>query len=133
MPDPAQVKEVAREYLAEEGADLKAGKGAFLSVDLVHGRIRAYSADEYADITPALVGSGWHMRWPIPQIDNARANALIADTAKHADNLFSMISLRIEPDPHGVILYAGAGTSIDAIQRRCAEEWRTYYEAPRGA
>ncbi|GHI39817.1 MULTISPECIES: hypothetical protein [Streptomyces] len=130
MPNQDQVKEIARDYLAEEGADLEKGRAAFLSVDLVHGRIRAYAADEYADIAPVLVGSGWHMRWPIPPIGNLRANALIADAAKHADNLFNMVSLRIEPDPHGVTLYAGAGTAIDAIQRRCAEEWRTHYEAP---
>ncbi|MEU6467484.1 hypothetical protein [Streptomyces sp. NPDC046976] len=132
MPDPAQVKEIARDYLAEEGVELKAGKTAFLLVDLVHGRIRAYSADEYADIAPVLVGSGWHMRWPIPPISNARANALIADTAKRADNLFKMVSLRVDPDPHGVILYAGAGAAIDAIQRRCAEEWKAYCEVPQG-
>ncbi|WP_093618419.1 hypothetical protein [Streptomyces indicus] len=127
------MKEIAREYLAEEGADLKEGKAAFLSVDLVHGRIRTYSADEYADIAPVLVGIGWHMRWPIPPVDNATANALIADTASHADNLFNMVTVRVEPDPHGVILYAGAGTSIDAIQRRCAREWRAFCEEPRRA
>ncbi|MFJ1664592.1 hypothetical protein [Streptomyces anthocyanicus] len=127
------MKEIARDYLTDEGADLKKGKAAFLSVDLVHGRIRVYSADEYADIAPVLVGSGWHMRWPIPPVGNARANALIADTANHADNLFNGVSLRTEPDPHGVILYAGAGTAIDAIQRRCAREWVDFYESPEGA
>ncbi|GHH56200.1 hypothetical protein [Streptomyces candidus] len=129
MPDPAHVKEIARGYLAEEGADLKSEKAAFLSVDLVHGRIRACSADQYADIAPVLVGSGWRMCWPIPLVGNMRTNAFIADAAEHAENLFKRVSLRTDPDPPGVILYAGAGTAIDAIQRRCAEEWKTFYEA----
>ncbi|TLQ38865.1 hypothetical protein [Streptomyces marianii] len=131
MADPAEAKEITRQYLAQGESDLKEGKAAFVSVDLVHGRIRAYASVEYADITPVLVGTGWHMRWPIPPVDNDRANGLIDAIADHAENLFRMISVRDEPDPCGVILYAGAGTCIDEIQRRCAEEWKTYYEAPR--
>lgn len=132
MPDGFEPRELAREYLPEEGADLKEGEAAFLSVDLVHGRIRAYAATEYAAVPPVLVGAGWHMRWPIPPVDNKRANALIADSAEYAENLFRMVAVREDPDPSGLILYVGAGASIDAIQRRCAEEWRTFYEIPSG-
>ncbi|MFB7012297.1 MULTISPECIES: hypothetical protein [unclassified Streptomyces] len=124
------MSEIARDYLPEGGEDLKKGKAAFLSVDLVYGRIRAYVADEYADVAPVLVGAGWHMRWPIPPVDNSRANNLITDVSEHVANLLRTVSVREEPDPVGVILYIGSGSSIDAIQRRCVEEWRSYYETP---
>ncbi|MGC0212062.1 hypothetical protein [Streptomyces levis] len=131
MPDSVERKEIAREYLPTGGSDLKDGEGAFVSVDLVHGRIRAYASVEYASVAPVLVGSGWHMRWSIPLVGNDKANRLIDDIADSAASLFLAVSIREEPDPHGVTLYAGAGTCIDEIQRRCAEEWRAFYEDPR--
>ena len=128
MPDPVKREDVECDYLAEGGDDLKQRKRAFLSVDLVHGRMRTYAADEYADTTPALVGCGWHMRWPIPPIDNDRANQLMKAVSDSVDNLFRMTAIRGEEDALGVILYGGAGTSVDLIQRECAEAWRAHYE-----
>jgi hypothetical protein len=58
VPDSVERKEIAREYLSTGGSDLKDGEGAFVSVDLVHGRIRAYASIEYASLAPVLVGSG---------------------------------------------------------------------------
>ncbi|MFI1568891.1 hypothetical protein ACH4ZX_38760 [Streptomyces sp. NPDC020490] len=126
MPEKVAGQEIACDYLAQGGNDLEIGSRAFLSIDLVHGRIRAYSGDEYADTAPLLVGSGWHMRWPIPPVDNDRANRLLNDLADSAANLFRKSSVR--KDPLSVILYGGAGTSVDIINRRCADLWQEHYE-----
>ncbi|MFI7142859.1 hypothetical protein ACIBQ5_35710 [Streptomyces massasporeus] len=128
MPDPAERQEIARDYLTKGGHDLKDGKAAFLSLDLTHGKIRAYASAEYADVAPVLVGACWHMRWPIPPLDNDSANRLIDAVADSAAGLFRQSAIRGEGDPLGLILYGGAGTAIDAIQRECAEVWRTHYE-----
>ncbi|MEH0424738.1 hypothetical protein [Streptomyces sp. B21-083] len=84
-----------------------------------------YAAEEYAEIAPALVGAGWHYRVPVPPLSNGQANALLRDLAPHAENLFKMTAIR--EDPLGIIHYGGAGTAMDAIQRKCAASWRTYY------
>ncbi|MBK6015801.1 hypothetical protein [Streptomyces sp. MBT53] len=126
MPEKAAGQEIARDYLTRGGNDLESGSRAFLSIDLVHGRMRAYSGDEYAETAPALVGSGWHMRWSIPPVDNDRANQLLNDVADSAANLFGKSAIREEP--LGVILYGGAGTSVDLINRRCADLWKEHYE-----
>jgi hypothetical protein len=131
VSDPAERKEITREYLPKGEAVLTDGKAAFVSVGLVHGRIRAYAAVEYATVAPALVGSGWHMRWPIPPVSNDRANRLIDDIAESVVRLFGAAVIREDPDPHGVIPYAGAWACIDAIQRRWTGEWRTFYEVLR--
>ncbi|MEU4932036.1 hypothetical protein AB0G54_36975 [Streptomyces yokosukanensis] len=128
MSDPAERQEVARDYLTEGGDDLKGGKRAFLSLDLGNGRLRAYASTEYADVAPVLVGACWHMRWPIPPLDNDSANRLMNAVADSAGSLFWQSDVRGENDPLGVILHGGAGTAIDAIQRECAEAWRTHYE-----
>ncbi|WP_331720117.1 hypothetical protein OG762_51715 (plasmid) [Streptomyces sp. NBC_01136] len=126
MPDQAKSEEIERDYLAEGGNDLDSGSRAFISIDLLHGRIRAYSTEEYAEIAPVLVGSGWHMRWPIPPVDNDRANRLLNDVADSAASLFGHSTIREEP--LCVILYGGAGVSVDNINRRCADLWREHYE-----
>jgi hypothetical protein len=129
VPDPAELQEIARDYLTKGGDDLKTGKRAFLSLDLGNGKLRAYASDEYADVAPVLVGACWHMRWPIPPLDNDSANRLIDAVADSAASLFRQSAIRGEGDPLGVILNGGAGTAIDAIQRECAEAWRTHCEA----
>ncbi|MFF5809098.1 hypothetical protein [Streptomyces sp. NPDC012746] len=121
-------QKITREYLPRGGDVLREGRAAFVSFDLVHGVIRAVVTDEYAKVPPVLVGVGWHMRWPIPPIPNDRVNELLDNLAEHAEHLQRQSAVRVEPDPPGVILYAGAGASIDAIQRECAALWR---EAPR--
>ncbi|MCX5426086.1 hypothetical protein [Streptomyces sp. NBC_00078] len=113
-----------REYRSHGEGDVSDSLPAYVSVDMVHGSIRVYSADEYARTTPVLVGCFWHMRWPIPPIGNSAINALIDRLAPHAENLFKMCSVRDEP--LGVILYAGAGTSVDLIQQECADVWRSW-------
>ncbi|MGW5851973.1 hypothetical protein ACWFQ8_29185 [Streptomyces sp. NPDC055254] len=119
----AAVQKITRKYLPRGGAVLGEGKAAFVSFDLVHGVLRAVVTDDYAKVPPVLVGVGWHMRWPIPPVPNDRVNELLDDLAEHAENLQRQSAMRVEPDPPGVILYAGAGTSIDAIQRECAALW----------
>ncbi|MGW5336191.1 hypothetical protein [Streptomyces bauhiniae] len=127
MLDASELKEVTRDYLPGSGETLKEGSASFLSVDLLHGRIWAYSTDEYATVAPVLVGAAWHMRWSIPPVDNGRANALIDGIADHAQSLFRMASVRGNTESDSIVLRAGAGTAIDAIQRRCAAEWREHY------
>lgn len=128
MPDQAERQEIARDYLTKGGDDLKQGKRAFLSLDLAHGRLRVYASNEYADVAPVLVGACWHMRWPIPPLDNDSANRLVDAVEQSATWLFRQSAIRGESEPLGVILHGGAGTAIDTIQRECAEAWRVYYE-----
>lgn len=116
--------EFRTETLAEGGKDLSEGNAAFFSVDLLHGTARMYATEEYAETAPVLVGAGWHYRVPVPPVDNGQANALLRDLAPHAESLFKMTAIR--EGPLGVIYYGGAGTAMDAIQRRCAAAWRTY-------
>ncbi|MFJ9427866.1 hypothetical protein [Streptomyces sp. NPDC101249] len=113
------------ELLADEGNDLRKGDAAFFSVDLLHGTARMYSASEYAETAPVLVGAGWHYRVPVPPLDNGQANGLLRDLTPHAENLFKMTAIR--EDPLGVIFYGGAGTAMDEIQRKCAASWRAHY------
>ncbi|MFD9819074.1 hypothetical protein [Streptomyces violascens] len=113
--------------LTHGGSDLKRHRAVFVSVDLMYGNLSVYGADEYAETAPALVGAGWHMRWPIPPLDNNQANALLKEIAPHVQALYKMVSIRDEP--LGVILYGGAGTSIDAIQRQCAAAWQGFGQA----
>ncbi|MFF4392943.1 hypothetical protein ACFY0G_40415 [Streptomyces sp. NPDC001552] len=119
----AAVQKITREYLPRGGGVLREGEAAFVSFDLVHGVLKVAFTDEYAKIPPVLVGIGWNMRWPIPPVSDDRANAFLDDLAEHVENLQRQSAIRVEPDPPGVILYAGAGTSIDAIQRKCAALW----------
>ncbi|MCY1649214.1 hypothetical protein OVA19_00055 [Streptomyces sp. SL203] len=112
------------EYLSRDEGAMSESLPAYVSVDLVHGSIRVYSADEYARTTPPLVGCSWHMRWPIPPMGISEINSLIDRLAPHAESLFKMCAVRDEP--LGVILYAGAGTSMDRIQQECADAWRSW-------
>ena len=128
MRDQAERKEISCVYLVEGGDDLKEGKRAFLSLDLGNGSLRAYASDDYADVAPALVGACWHMRWPIPPLDNDAANRLINSVADSAAWLFQQSVTRGDRDLLGVILRGGAGTAMDAIQRECAEAWRLHCE-----
>jgi hypothetical protein len=125
VPDPVERKKISRDYLTVRGEDLKIAKRAFLSLDLAHGKLRAYVSEEYADVSPALVGACWHMHWPIPLLDNDSANRLIDAVAGSAE-WHSVI--RDERDPLGLVLYGGAGSAIDAIQRERSEVWRAYCE-----
>jgi hypothetical protein len=124
MADAQTAIEFRCQFLSEDGNDLSKGRAAFFSVDLFHGVARMYAADESAEITPVLVGSGWHYRVPVPPLDNGRANALMRVLAPHAESLFRMSAIR--EDPLGVIYYGGAGTAMDAIHRKCAESWLSH-------
>ncbi|MGW6569968.1 hypothetical protein [Streptomyces sp. NPDC054975] len=108
-------------YLDAGGSDLSEGAAAFVSLDLISGTLRAYAAEEYATVAPALVAACWHMRWPIAPIPNDRANALLGDIAPHARELLTNSLTRT--GELGVQFIRGAGQSIDAIQRLCATTW----------
>ncbi|MGW2227463.1 hypothetical protein [Streptomyces formicae] len=129
MADSATAGKFHSEFLPELGHDLSKGRAAYFSVDLVHGTARMYATDDYLDVTPVLVGAGWHYRVPIPPVDNEQANALMRDLSTHAEILFNMVAIREEP--LGVIHYGGSGTAIDVIQRKCAQSWRDHYALDR--
>ena len=67
------VKEIARDYLADGGADLIEREADFLSVGLVYGRIRAYVVMGRPPL-PVLVAEDSARRLPISSIGNARAS-----------------------------------------------------------
>ncbi|MFF9908790.1 hypothetical protein ACF1HU_35920 [Streptomyces olivaceus] len=109
-------------HLDAGGTDLEQGAGAFVSLDLITGTLRAYGAtDEYTKTTPLLVAACWHLRFPIAQISNDRANTLLGEITPHARRLLANTVL--QDGREGIQLIRGAGQSLDAVQRICATTW----------
>jgi len=96
---------------------------SFVALDLSSGQMWTHTGDWTIKATPIMVDLGWVMRWPIPPLETDRANDLLDTLRPHAQALCGRVELLVS-DPAGIMMRAGAGTSIDAIQWAVAAAWR---------
>lgn len=97
---------------------------AFVALDLWSKNLWVNTGGQEIKQTPPLVGLGWVMRWPIPPLRTEAMDELLTSLTPHAEALCARVEIVRGPVEGGVRLLAGAGTSLDAIQWKCAEMWR---------